>query len=74
MKALNIYMYREFAEKWRNANVNLGDEYLRQQGFKSAMFNEDNGVWLLDEDDYWMFQLLWGDKVLSDSIKAIKAI
>lgn len=62
MKVINICSYPEFTNKWRGENV-TGDEYLRQQGFKSASFDNNVG-WILDDDDYWMFQLLWGNRVL----------
>ena len=61
MKVINLYNYPDFVQKWHDARMTItGDEFLRQQGFKSARYDDKHLGWILDDDDYYMFQLLWG--------------
>ena len=65
MKVINLYNYPDFAQKWHDVSKSItGDEFLRQQGFKSARYDGEHAGWILDDDDYYMFHLLWDNKVL----------
>ena len=72
MKIKDLYdNYPEFYELWSRDDDNeiLCDEFMRQQGFKSANFvitkktsREQSGYWYMDEDDYFIFTLLWAEE------------
>lgn len=66
MKVINLYNYPDFAQKWHDDRMThiKGDEFLRQQGFKSARYDGKHVGWILDDDDYYIFQLLWGNRIL----------
>lgn len=72
MEIRDIYdNYPEFFKQWtRESGKNtLCDEFMRQQGFKSARFvitsktrSEEIGYWYMDKNDYSIFNLLWAEK------------
>jgi hypothetical protein len=71
MKVINIYNYPDFAQKWLKSNIKIqGHEFLRYQGFKSARYDDVNVGWILDDDDYYMFHLLWGNRILYAPVKS----
>jgi hypothetical protein len=64
--------YPEFFELWYMTSNKelLCDEFMRQQGFKSAKFVitkqtsfEQSGHWEMDNDDYFVFNLLWAKEI-----------
>lgn len=73
MKIVDMYdNYPEFYELWSRDSDNemLCDEFMRLQGFKSANFvitkqtsREQTGHWEMDEDDYFVFTLLWAKEI-----------
>lgn len=73
MKIVDMYdNYPEFYELWSMTPDRelLCDEFMRQQGFKSAKFiitnktsREQTGYWVMDEDDYFVFTLLWAKEI-----------
>jgi len=73
MKITDLYdNYPEFYELWSRDDDKeiLCDEFMRQQGYKSAKFvitNEtsrnQSGYWYMDKDDYFVFTLLWAGEI-----------
>lgn len=59
--------YYDFVKVWYDSHCNVNcDEYMQDLGFKSAKFvksgkNDFNGYWTMDDDDYAIFLLLWGN-------------
>jgi hypothetical protein len=73
MKIKDLYdNYPEFYELWSRDDDNeiLCDEFMRQQGYKSARFvitsktkGSQTGHWYMDKDDYFIFNLLWAEEI-----------
>lgn len=58
MKEFNVYHYQSFIKLWQSHPVNIeGDVFLRQHGFKSAIFK--NGCWAMNKEDFYLFHFLW---------------
>ena len=45
---------------WDHAYVSAS-ECLKQYGFESAMFNDNDEVWILETEEFFIFDLLWRD-------------
>lgn len=63
MKEFNLMLYKEFHELWKNepSGQFRGDEFLRENGFKSANYNRLEKWWEMDSEDYFLFYFFWGN-------------
>lgn len=66
MKTFNLHQYPDFIKLWNNIGGTFtGDEFLRKKGFKSANYNRLEKWWGMDDNDFYIFHLLWSDQLFT---------
>ena len=61
MKTFNLTNYPLFYEGVWGPSYVTADKCLRQYGFESAMFNDNEEVWILETEEFFIFDFLWRD-------------
>lgn len=53
-----VFDFPEFDKLWSRKYRSMhGDECMRELGFRSALYHEDMGYWIMNEEDFAHFVL-----------------